>query len=175
MASRQPARILGIDPGTETTGWGVISALDHSKARLEGYGTIKTDSRSAFQTRLDRIFSDLQSIIQEYRPEIAAVEELFFAQNVKTAVSVGHARGVVLLAAARSSLEVKEYTPLEVKMALVGYGRASKVQVQTMVKVILGLKQVPRPDDAADALAVAICHFHTGRFEKRVREDVRIS
>lgn len=158
--------ILGIDPGTAMTGWGVIEAQDKipgrgNRMRVVDYGCIKTDSKTDFSKRLEIIYQELNKIIKKYNPDIAAIEEIFFAKNVKTALKVGHARGVVILSAVNAGLEVAEYTPLEVKQALVGYGRAEKQQVQKMVKVLLCLKDIPKPDDAADALAVAICHINS--------------
>ena len=158
--------VLGVDPGTATTGWGVVGKTDNSKLKLEGYGTIKTSSKTAYPQRLKSIYQELRKVIKKYRPEVMAVEELFFAKNLKTATSVGQARGVIILTGCQSGLEIREYTPLEVKLALVGYGRANKFQVQKMVKLILNLKDIPRPDDAADALAVAVCHLHTKKYSR---------
>lgn len=149
--------ILGIDPGTATTGFGIIKK-EGQKFSLIEYGCILTPAKTDLHERLDTIFDELTEIISKFVPDHIAVEELFFAKNTTTALSVGQARGVVLLAAKKKGLSIFEYTPLEVKMALTGYGRADKKQIQQMVKAILALKEIPKPDDAADALAIAICH-----------------
>jgi len=125
------------------------------------YGLINTSAQEPLARRLHTIYQDLTDLLDCYRPEAVAVEQLFFNKNTRTALAVGHARGVALLAAASASVPVVEYTPLQVKQAVVGYGRASKQQVQQMVKVLLGLSEIPRPDDVADALALAICHWHS--------------
>ena len=149
--------ILGIDPGLATVGYGVIEYKGNRYKTID-YGTIRTDSKTIFPERLKKIYDELSNIIDRYNPVDLAVEELFFNKNVKTAIQVGQARGVEILAAIHKGLEVYEYTPLQVKQAVVGYGRAEKSQVQEMVKILLNLKEIPKPDDAADALAVAICH-----------------
>lgn len=151
--------VLGLDPGTAITGFGLVRREGH---HLEGvaFGVIRTDAGLPMPARLHRIFHDLQDLFGRYRPEAVAVEQLFFRKNVRTAMAVGQARGVVLLAAAAADLAVAEYTPLQVKQAVVGYGKAEKRQVQEMVRILLGLREIPRPDDAADALAIAICHAH---------------
>lgn len=154
--------ILGVDPGTATTGYGIVRK-EGQKHTLLKYGCILTPAKTPLCDRLDVIFDELSRIIDEYRPDHIAVEELFFAANSKTAIAVGQARGVILLAGKKKNLPVHEYTPLEVKMALTGYGRADKNQIQQMVKTLLNLKEVPKPDDAADALAIAICHSNTFR------------
>lgn len=157
--------IIGVDPGTATTGFGVLKK-EGQKHIVIDYGIIPTPAKTPLHDRLDTIFSELTKIINKYKPDHIAVEELFFAANAKTAIAVGHARGVILLAGKKKGLSVFEYTPLEVKMALTGYGRADKNQVQQMVKSLLSLKEIPKPDDAADALAVAICHANTFRVKK---------
>lgn len=157
--------ILGIDPGTATTGYGVIKK-EGQKHTLVKYGCVLTPAKTPLHDRLDTIFDELTEIIAEYKPDHMAVEELFFAANSKTAIAVGQARGVILLAGKKAGLSVHEYTPLEVKMTLTGYGRADKNQIQQMVKTLLGLREIPKPDDAADALAIAICHANTFRTEK---------
>lgn len=149
--------ILGIDPGTATTGYGVIEKKGQKHKIIE-CGCIQTPAKTPLHDRLDAIYDELLEIIEKHSPDHMAVEELFFATNAKTAIAVGQARGVVLLAGKKKSLSVFEYTPLEVKMALTGYGRADKRQIQEMVKVLLSLPEIPKPDDAADALAIAICH-----------------
>lgn len=148
--------ILGIDPGLADTGFGVIQKQG-SKLKLVDYGCIKTSSKLAMENRLEEIYQSLAKLIKKYRPQIIAVEKLFFCKNVKTALAVGQARGVVILAAGQNNLPLYEFTPLQVKLALTSYGKADKNQVQQMVKIVLGLKQIPKPDDAADALAVAVC------------------
>lgn len=157
-------RILGIDPGTGILGFGVIDAKPGGKAVLVDGGVIKTPVNQPDSERLLTIFDELSEIIKEHEPEVMAVEKLFFAQNVTTAMSVAQARGVVLLCGKQSGCELFEYTPLQVKQALTGYGRADKKQIQEMVRIILGLNEIPKPDDCADALAVAICHSMTARY-----------
>ncbi len=159
--------VLGVDPGTATTGWGVIETVGCQRLAVHGYGAIITKSTTPFPERLGIIHLELQNIIRQYRPEAAAVEELFFAKNVKTAISVGHARGVILLTAIEENLELYEYTPLQVKQSLVGYGRAEKSQMQKMIKVVLGLKEIPKPDDVADALAVAFTHISNAKYHQK--------
>lgn len=156
--------VLGIDPGTAITGWGVVSK-DADDPHLVDYGTIDTSKNSPLPQRLLTIHHELGEIISQHRPDAVAVEKLFFSKNVRTALSVGQARGVVLLAVAEGGAPLYEYTPLEVKQSVVGYGRATKDQVQQLVKMLLGLDFVPQPDDAADAIAVAICHIHSARLK----------
>jgi crossover junction endodeoxyribonuclease RuvC len=153
-------RLLGIDPGTAVTGWGVIEHIA-DKSRLVRHGTIVTSAKDPPHERLSQIYKGILEVIDAYKPEAAAIEELFGGVNIRTALAVGQARGVVVLACGERGLEPFNYTPLQVKQAVVGYGRASKVQVQQMVKVLLDLPRVPTPDHAADALAVAICHAHS--------------
>ncbi len=149
--------ILGIDPGLAVVGYSLVEK-NANKYRVCDYGVIRTNSDQENCERLMQIFSELKEIIERYKPDEMAVEELFFNKNVKTAIEVGQARGVILLTGAQSNIAVAEYTPLQVKQAVVGYGRASKQQVQQMIKALLNLEEIPKPDDAADALAVAICH-----------------
>ncbi len=156
--------ILGIDPGLATLGCGIIHYEGNSFKAI-AYGSIITPSTISMPMRLKKIYDELNELIIKYNPEVVAIEELFFNINVKTALLVGHARGVAVLAAANNNKEIFEYTPLQIKQGVVGYGRADKMQVQQMVKTLLNLPEVPRPDDAADALAVAICHAHTGNFK----------
>lgn len=152
--------ILGIDPGIATVGYGVIS---HEGGRFSplSYGVLETPAHTPLHDRLSMLYDGLCALIDTYRPACLSVEELFFNTNVKTAIAVGHGRGVILLGAAQKGLDVFEYTPLQIKQAVVGYGRADKNQIQQMTKVLLNLKSIPKPDDAADALAVAICHAHS--------------
>ena len=152
--------ILGIDPGYAIVGYGVIE-YKGNKFRVLEYGSIETKAGTGFPLRLKQINRGMEELIKRYSPDAVAVEELFFSKNTKTALKVAQARGVVLLSGAMSSAEVFEYTPLEVKQAVCGYGRADKNQVQQMVKLLLNLEKVPKPDDTADALAVAICHAHS--------------
>jgi crossover junction endodeoxyribonuclease RuvC len=157
-------RILGIDPGTGILGFGVVDIDGRGKAKLVDGGVIKTPAHQEDSIRLLTIYTELSEIIVMHKPEIMAVEKLFFAQNVTTAMAVSQARGVVLLCGEQNGMKLFEYTPLQVKQALTGYGRADKKQIQEMVRIILSLKSVPTPDDCADALAVAICHSMTARF-----------
>lgn len=153
-------RIIGIDPGYAIMGWGILD-LKGNKFSIVDYGSITTDAGVDAAKRLQHIYAELGAIIAKYEPEEAAIEELFFNNNAKTVILVGEARGIAVLACANAGLEISEYTPLQIKQALVGYGRADKKQVQAMVKAILNLKEVPRPDDTADAVAAAICHGHS--------------
>lgn len=152
--------ILGVDPGTATTGYGIIRK-EGQKYEVIDYGCILTPAKTPLHDRLDTIFEELTAIIVRHNPDQVAVEELFFAANSKTAIAVGQARGVILLSAKKNGCAIYEYTPLEVKMALTGYGRADKRQIQAMVRALLSLTEIPKPDDAADALAIAICHGQT--------------
>lgn len=158
---------MGIDPGTAITGYGVIEG-DGDSLTLTAYGAITTPAGQPLAQRLQHIYRELKALIVQWRPESAAVEELFFSKNARTALAVGHARGVALLALCDADLPIQEYKPAEVKQAVAGYGRAPKEQVQGMVQLLLGLEEIPRPDDAADALAVAICHFHSARWRSLV-------
>ena len=148
--------ILGIDPGIADTGYGVIKTDGHELACLD-YGSIKTSSKIELPDRLEIINIELNKIIKKYKPNLISVEQLFFCKNVKTALVVGQARGVILLTAKQNKIQTTEFTPLQVKQAVSSYGQAGKLQVQKMVKLLLNLKELPKPDDAADALAVAIC------------------
>ena len=154
-------RILGIDPGTGILGFGVVDYLNYTTLEMVDAGVIKTPVKQEDSIRLETIYTELSSIIKDNKPEIMVVEKLFFAQNVTTAMSVSQARGIVLLCGRQANLDIFEYTPLQIKQALTGYGRAEKKQVQEMVKTILKLNQVPKPDDCADALAAAITHSMT--------------
>lgn len=153
--------ILGIDPGIAIVGWGVLE-YSSSKFKVLGYGSIQTPSTMSTEDRLCAVFSQLKEIIQKYKPEHMAIEELFWNTNQKTGIRVSEARGVILLCGRMMGLEIHEYTPLQVKQAVVGYGRAEKKQVISMVTLLLGLPKPPKPDDTADALAIAICHGHSG-------------
>jgi crossover junction endodeoxyribonuclease RuvC len=153
-------KILGIDPGYAILGYGIVEKKGNSFTTHD-YGAVTTDSKEEMTNRLKHVYNTLMDIISQFEPDAASIEELFFNTNSKTALLVGQARGVAMLACANSGVAVYEYTPLEIKQALVGYGRADKKQVQAMVKTILNLKTPPKPDDAADALAAAICHSHS--------------
>jgi crossover junction endodeoxyribonuclease RuvC len=154
--------VLGIDPGTAITGYGFVSERDGQAVAL-AYGAITTPAGLPLPDRLVAIHRELGALIERYQPEHAAVEQLFFNKNVRTALAVGHARGVTLLALAQAKVRIFEYTPLEVKQAVTGSGRADKRQIQQMIKLLLNLEKTPRPDDVADALAVAVCHLHSAR------------
>jgi len=154
-------RVIGIDCGTEYTGYGVVEQTDSGELRSLAVGAIRLSPREPLPLRLERIFSKLSELIAAYRPELVAIEDVFYSVNVKSALRLGHVRGVAMLAAAAAGLEVCEYAPLAIKSAVVGYGRAEKSQVQEMVARLLRLPEVPEPADAADALAIAICHLHT--------------
>lgn len=161
-------KILGIDPGLATIGYGVIEEREHSYKPID-YGIISTPAGVSLPKRLKMIYDSMEELISRFAPDEIAFEELFFNKNVKTALSVAHARGVLVLAAMNSGREMFEYTPLQVKQAIVGYGRADKHQVQHMVMTLLGLSGIPKPDDAADALAIAICHSHSKRFTNQFK------
>lgn len=150
-------RILGIDPGIATVGFGIVDS-DRGQPRYVTCGVITTPAKTPLSSRLDRIYSDLEELIATFKPDVIAIEELFFNTNITTGISVAHGRGVILLAVYRAGLPIYEYTPLQVKQAVVGYGRADKKQVIDMVKRILNMKLAPKPDDAADAVAIALCH-----------------
>ena len=170
--------ILGIDPGTATTGYGVIEN-NQGKLKAVKYGCILTDKKLKMPERLDLLGEELKKIIKKYKPQAMAVEELFFFKNAKTIITVGQARGVILFIgknvgkniSKKAEFDIYEYTPLQVKQAVVGYGRADKRQVQQMVKAILGLDSIPKPDDAADALAVAICCGSSIKFELKIKNQ----
>lgn len=156
---------IGIDPGTAITGYGLVAETSSGGLQAVAYGAVTTSSKMEMSERLVIIFEELTKIVEEYQPVYSAVEKLFFQKNVRTAISVGQARGVAILTLAKAGLPVSEYTPLEIKQAVTGYGGADKQQMQAMVKALLGLDEIPQPDDAADALAVAICHLHSRKME----------
>ncbi len=157
-------RVLGIDPGTATTGYAVVEE-EAGRLQLLAIGVITTPAKTPLPERLQQIYRQLIEIVGATRPDASAVEELFFSRNARTAMSVGHARGVTLLALADAGLPIAEYTPMQVKQAVTGYGNADKRQVQEMVRMLLGLSELPRPDDAADAAAVAICCLHRAKLD----------
>jgi len=156
---------LGIDPGTATTGYGLVRLSPDGDLATVKYGVILTPKDATPPARLEMIYDQMQDLLKEYKPDTAAVEKLFFARNVTTGIAVGQARGVVMLAIQKAGLEAFEYTPKEIKNAVVGYGGADKRQVQEMVRALLKLDSIPKPDDAADALAVAITHLNTRRYD----------
>ena len=164
-------RVLGIDPGTAITGYGVVEEVQGDLKPL-AFGVIRTPADQPLPARLQLIYRAVRELASKWQPAAAAVEELFFSSNVRTAMSVGQARGVALLALADGGLPVTEYTPLVVKQAVTGYGKADKAQIQEMVRLLLGLAEAPRPDDAADALAVAICHLHSAHLDALSRGEV---
>lgn len=168
-AENETVRVLGIDPGYAILGYGIIDYAA-SRHRLVTYGAVTTDKSMSAPDRLKTIHEELTALIDDYRPDAAAVEELFFNSNAKTAIKVGEARGVAIAACACAGVEVYEYTPLQIKQSLTGYGRAEKAQMQDMVRMILGLSKAPKPDDAADAVAAAICHANSSVSLGRIRE-----
>ena len=162
-------RVLGIDPGSETTGWGVVEGdATGNRYGLVEFGTIKLSSSASFSSRLLKISQGLEEIIDRHRPNACAIEEAFYSVNPKVTLKLGQVRGVALLVAERAALEISEYSPRRVKQTVAGYGNADKQQIQQMVRVLLSLKAVPEPHDAADALAVAICHFHHAGVSQRL-------
>jgi len=162
-------RVLGVDPGSIKSGYGIIDERQNELIVVE-YGVIRTTSQTPLAQRLLRIGNRLQQLIAQFHPQVLAVEDIFFARNAKSALKLGQSRGAILLTAAQAGLDIAEYTPLEVKQSVVGYGRADKLQVQHMVKVLLRLKEVPKPDDAADALAIAICHHHSAKMKQQISQ-----
>jgi crossover junction endodeoxyribonuclease RuvC len=164
-------KVIGIDPGTAITGFGLVQEEEDGSLKVIDFGAIQTPPGIAMPERLLSLYERLREILLLHRPGSGAVEKLFFQRNVTTAISVGQARGVALLALAQMNLPVSEYTPLEIKQAVVGYGGAGKQQVQQMVRALLQLDDIPRPDDAADALAVAICHLHSAGMQRIYQEN----
>ena len=158
----EKVRILGIDPGYAIVGWGIVD-FHGGRFTTVAYGAVTTPAGQEFPKRLETIHSDLNQLIDKYKPDELSIEKLFFNTNSTTAIDVAQARGVIVLTAEKDGLEINEYTPLQVKQSVVGYGRAEKMQVMQMTKSLLGLEKIPRPDDAADALALAICHAHASR------------
>lgn len=159
-------RVIGIDPGSIITGYGVVEKNGSGLNSIK-WGAIRTKKNQSFPERLKKIYDELSEIIETYEPSVAAIENIFFAENAKSALKLGHVRGATILAAINSGLETAEYTPLEVKQAVTGHGRADKNQVQIMVTKLLCLKEAPKPFDASDALAVAICHLHSTNFKEK--------
>jgi crossover junction endodeoxyribonuclease RuvC len=167
VSRREGMRIIGIDPGYAILGYGVIDYRANRYTLVE-CGAITTDKDMPMPNRLKTLYAELTAVISEYEPEVSSVEELFFNNNAKTAMNVGQARGAAILACANLGLDVYEYTPLQIKQALVGYGRAPKEQIQETVRSLLGLKRAPKPDDVADAVAAAICHANSSGFLNRI-------
>lgn len=162
-------RVLGIDPGSETTGWGVVEGDDSGQRySLIEFGVVKLSSSASFSSRLLKIHCGLEEVIDRLKPDACAIEEAFYSVNPKVTLKLGQVRGVALLTAERAALEIGEYSPRRVKQTVAGYGNADKHQVQEMVRVLLSLRSVPEPHDAADALAVAICHFHHAAVNQRI-------
>ena len=167
-ASRFTLRFLGIDPGTATTGWAVVE-MENNICSPIAYGAIITDKKFSDEERLFEIASDLEKIIKKYKPAEAAVENLFFFKNQKTIITVAQARGAILLTLRKNRVKIFSYTPLQVKQGLTGYGRAEKNQVQLMAKEILKLKNIPKPDDTADAMAICICHINSRKINDLIK------
>lgn len=159
---------LGVDPGTETTGFALVEEDEKGILHSVRYGVIKTHKNSSPEQRLQTIYNEMNEIISLHHPETGAVEKLFFQRNVTNAIAVGQARGVILLAMVNAGIEIMEYSPQEVKQAVTGYGAAEKKQIQIMVQTMLELKELPKPDDAADACAIAICHLHAIGYRNRL-------
>lgn len=160
--------IVGIDPGLAISGYGIINYIGNRFEVLE-YGAVTTESVEEFPLRLKRLYDSYTEIFHKYNPDAVAIEELFYNKNVKTALAVAQARGVHLLAAVNKNIPMYEYTPLQIKQGLVGYGRAEKRQIQEMVKIILKLEEIPTPDDVADGLAAAVCHAHSLKYADKFR------
>jgi len=158
-------RIIGIDPGTATTGYGIIEEDKRKDLRVIAYGIIQTEAGLAAEKRLLEINQQMNEILLLHRPDYSAVEKLFFQRNITTAIAVGQARGVILLALAQQNVPLAEYTPNEIKQAVTGYGSATKKQIQEMIRTLLNLKEIPKPDDAADALAIALTHLHARGYQ----------
>ena len=179
MAANQPSAqpkakpitevVLGIDPGTAITGYGVVGRTADDVFVLLACGVIRTEPETPMHLRLLELHQDLRAIISEFTPDVVAVEKLFFGRNVTTAISVGQARGVIILAAALEGRDIAEYTPAEIKQAITGYGNADKQQIQQMVQHLLELPEIPRPDDAADGVAIALCHLQSARYQALIQ------
>ncbi|MBU1077775.1 MAG: crossover junction endodeoxyribonuclease RuvC [Spirochaetes bacterium] len=162
--------ILGIDPGYAITGWAVFST-EGDETHVLDYGAIQIEKKDLYK-RMDEICSGVETVIKKYKVEQAAIEKIFFNKNIKTAMDVAQVRGAIAITLLKRKISLFDYTPLQVKQALVGYGRAEKVQIQNMVKLLLGLEEIPRPDDIADALAIGICHINSMKFNKHVKESL---
>ena len=165
-------RVLGIDPGSETLGWGVVEGSGLKYSGVE-FGTVKSSPKLSFPKRLAKLYDGVSLVIERHSPDVLSIEEAFFAVNAGTALKLGQVRGVVLLLAEQRSLEIAEYAPRLIKQTVTGYGAAEKAQVGEMVRILLRLKSVPTPHDAADALAIAICHFHHAGMRDRIARSIR--
>ena len=165
-------RVLGIDPGSETLGWGIVEGSGLKYAAVD-FGVVKSNPRHPFSKRLANIYDGVSAVIESFQPDVVSIEEAFYAVNVKVALKLGQVRGVLLLLGEQRGLEIAEYAPRLIKQTVVGYGNAEKHQVQEMVKVLLRLKSIPTPHDAADALAIAICHFHHAGVRARIDRSVK--
>ncbi len=165
-------RVIGIDPGSETLGWGIVEG-DGLKYKAVDFGVVKSNPRHAFSKRLANIYSGVTAVIDEFRPDVLSIEEAFYAANVSVALKLGQVRGIVLLLGEQRGMRIEEYAPRLIKQTVVGYGNAEKHQVQEMVKILLRLSSVPTPHDAADALAIAICHFHHAGVNRRIEKSLR--
>jgi len=165
-------RVLGIDPGSETLGWGVIDGSG-SKYSLVDFGAVRSSSRTAFSKRILKAYEGVADVVERFRPDVLSIEEAFYAVNAGVAIKLGQIRGTMLLLAEQSGLEIAEYSPRLIKQTVVGYGNAEKHQVQEMVRLLLQMKTIPEPHDAADALAIAICHFHHSGFDRRLKDQAR--
>lgn len=163
--------VIGIDPGIAITGYGLVRELPSGEPQMVAYGAVETPAHTPLPERLQQVYKGIREVVETHKPESAAIEKLLFGKNVTTAMSVGQARGVTMLALADCGLPIEEYTPASIKQAVAGYGNASKGQVQDMVRMLLSLDDIPRPDDAADALAVAITHLHSTRYQQLYDEQ----
>jgi len=163
-------RVLGIDPGSRTLGWGIVEGVGR-KYRGIAFGTVKSSPRQRFSKRLLNIYQGIEEVIQQFEPDTLSIEEVFYAHNVKVALKLGQVRGAVLVLGEKSGLSIAEYSPRLIKQTVVGYGNAEKHQVQEMVKILLKLEKVPAPHDAADALAIAICHFHNIGVDSKLKKS----
>lgn len=164
-------KVLGIDPGSETLGWGVVEG-ENLKYKLVDYGTVKSSPKEDFSKRLLKIGAGVGAVIEKFQPDVISVEEAFYATNAKVAIKLGQVRGVVLYVGEQNNLEVSEYSPRLIKQTVVGYGNAEKHQVQEMVRLLLRMKEAPQPHDAADALAIAICHFHHAGTRNKINKAI---
>jgi crossover junction endodeoxyribonuclease RuvC len=165
-------RVLGIDPGSETLGWGVVEGAG-LKYSLVDFGTVRSNAKLAFSKRLLRVYQGVEEVVDKYSPDVLAIEDTFYAVNVGVALKLGQVRGVMLLLAEQREIEIAEYSPRLIKQTVVGYGAAEKQQVQEMVRVLLRMKTIPTPHDAADALAIAICHFHHAGMKSKLKTAQR--
>ena len=166
-------RVLGIDPGSETLGWGVVEGSG-VKYSLVDYGTVKSNARLAFSKRLLNVYRGVEEIFERFQPNVLSIEEAFYAVNVSVALKLGQVRGVMLLLAEQREIDIAEYSPRLIKQTIVGYGNAEKHQVQEMVRLLLRMKTVPTPHDAADALAIAICHFHHAGMQDKINKSNKL-